>query len=161
MRRLRKWASVSPTACRLGYFGTGCGRPHDLQTYAECVSSPGTLPNVTRSRATSMNYSKPLLSLVLLAAAHAWAQTSPLPQIRQNGTVRQLFVDDKPFLMLAGELHHSSASSVEYMKPIWDKLAALHLNTVIGTVRWELIEPAEGKFDFSLVDEQIRNAQER
>jgi hypothetical protein len=36
--------------------------------------------------------------------------------------------------MLAGELHNSSASSVEYMKPIWDKLAAMHLNTVVGTV---------------------------
>jgi len=43
---------------------------------------------------------------------------------------KQLFVDDKPFIMLSGELHNSSPSSVEYMRPIWDKLAALHLNTV-------------------------------
>jgi hypothetical protein len=43
---------------------------------------------------------------------------------------KQLFVDDKPFIMLSGELHNPSASSVEYMRPIWDKLAALHLNTV-------------------------------
>jgi hypothetical protein len=46
-----------------------------------------------------------------------------LPQIRQNSAVKQLYVDGKPFIMLAGELHNSSASSVEYMKPIWDKLA--------------------------------------
>ena len=43
----------------------------------------------------------------------------------------------------------------EYMKPIWNNLAAMHLNTVIGTVSWELLEPEEGKFDFALVDAQI------
>ena len=72
-----------------------------------------------------------------------------LAQIRQNGSVKQFFVDDKPFIMLSGELHNSSPSSIEYMRPIWDKLSALHLNTVIGAVSWELVEPKEGKFDFS------------
>jgi len=32
-------------------------------------------------------------------------------------------------------------------------------NTVLSAVHWELIEPQEGKFDFSLVDSQIRDAQ--
>jgi len=62
--------------------------------------------------------------------------------------------------MLAGELHNSSASSPEYMKPAWDKLAAMHLNTVIGTVSWELIEPEENKFDFSQVDAEIQAARQ-
>lgn len=31
------------------------------------------------------------------------------------------------FIMLSGELHNSSASRVEYMKPIWTKLVAMHL----------------------------------
>lgn len=99
--------------------------------------------------------------LVLWAAGTCLAQPAPLPQIRQNGAVKQLFVDNKPFLLLAGELHNSSASSVEYMKPIWDKLGAMHLNTVIGTVSWELTEPVEGKFDFSLVDAQLASARAR
>ena len=69
-------------------------------------------------------------------------QTAPLPQIRQNGAVKQFFVDDKPYIMLAGELHNSRRFKlVEYMQPIWDKLAALHLNTVIGTASWEMVEP--------------------
>jgi hypothetical protein len=84
-----------------------------------------------------------------------------LPQIKQNGLVKHMFVDGKPYIMLAGELHNSSASSIEYMKPVWNKLTALHLNTVVSTVSWELIEPAEGKFDFSLIDAQIREAQKR
>lgn len=102
-----------------------------------------------------------LLPLTLIAASSVAAQTIALPQIRQNGAVKQLYVENQPFIMLAGELHNSSASSIEYMKPIWDKLAAMHLNTVIGTVSWELMEPEEGKFDFSLVDDQIRNARQR
>jgi hypothetical protein len=102
-----------------------------------------------------------VISLFLCAAVTCEAQTAPLPQIRQNGAVKQFFVDDKPFIMLSGELHNSSASSVEYMRPIWEKLAALHLNTVIGTASWELVEPEEGKFDFSLVDDQINQARQR
>ena len=108
-----------------------------------------------------MAYMKFGISLLLFAAVTCEAQTFPLPQIRQNGAVKQFFVDDKPYIALAGELHNSSASSVEYMRPIWDKLTALHLNTVIGTASWELVEPKEGKFDFSLVDDQINQARQR
>ena len=76
----------------------------------------------------------------------------PLPQIKQNGAVKQMFVDGKPFIMLSGELHNSSASSIEYMKPIWDKLTEMNLNTVVSTINWELLEPEEGRFNFDLVD---------
>jgi hypothetical protein len=85
----------------------------------------------------------------------------PLPQIKQNGVVKQMFVDGKPYIMLAGELHNSSASSTGYMKPIWDKLKAMNLNTVVSTVSWELVEPEEGKFNFDLVDAQITEAGKR
>jgi hypothetical protein len=98
-----------------------------------------------------------MMGLALVAAA----QTAPLPQIRPHGAVKQLYVDNRAFVMLAGELHNSSASSVEYMKPIWDKLALMHLNTVIGTASWELVEPQEGKYDFALVDAQIQSARQR
>ncbi len=81
-----------------------------------------------------------------------------IPHLEKHGTATQLIVDDKPFVMLAGELHNSSASSLEYMQPIWDRLVALNLNTVLATVSWELLEPEEGKFDFSLVDGLIEEA---
>lgn len=108
-----------------------------------------------------MRFSRLLIPAILCAAGYCTAQPAPLPQVHQNGAVRQFFVDNKPFIMLAGELHNSSASSIDYMKPIWDQLAAMHLNTVIGTVSWELLEPEEGRFDFSLVDAQIREARQR
>src|SRR5580698_6411908 len=86
----------------------------------------------------------------------ALAQTSPtLPHLQKNGQTVQMIVDGQPWIMLSGELHNSSASSAEYMRPIWDKLSSMNLNTVIGTVSWELIEPEEGQFDFSSVDVQI------
>jgi hypothetical protein len=107
-----------------------------------------------------MRHPRVLASLMVCAATICAAQSAALPQIRPNGAAKQLFVDDKPFIVLGGELHNSSASSIEYMKTIWDKLAAMHLNTVIGTVSWELIEPDEGKFDFSLVDSQIEEARQ-
>ncbi|HKC85807.1 MAG TPA: glycoside hydrolase family 42, partial [Blastocatellia bacterium] len=86
------------------------------------------------------------------------AQPSSLPHLRKQGVATQLVVDGKPFLVLGGELGNSSSSSLEYMRPIWPKLVALNLNTVLVPVYWELIEPVEGKFDFTLVHGLIQEA---
>jgi len=89
---------------------------------------------------------------------HSNGQTTSIPRLTKNGAHVQLIVDNKPFLVLGGELGNSSASSNEYMRPIWPKLQQMNLNTVIAPVYWELMEPVEGKFDFSLVDSLIKNA---
>ena len=91
----------------------------------------------------------------------ACAQSQPIntiPHLQQQGTAKQLMVDGKPFLALAGELRNSTTSSQAYMKPIWPRLTAAHLNTVLAAVTWELIEPQEGQFDFTLVDELLKDA---
>ncbi|GGB23565.1 beta-galactosidase [Mucilaginibacter rubeus] len=62
--------------------------------------------------------------------------------------------------MTGGELGNSSASSAAYMTPIWPKLQKMHLNTVIAPVYWELLEPQEGKFNFTLVDDLIKSARQ-
>ncbi|HZS03606.1 MAG TPA: DUF5597 domain-containing protein [Blastocatellia bacterium] len=92
------------------------------------------------------------------ATAARGAQSNSIPHLRKQGTAVQLIVDGKPFLALGGELGNSSSSSLEYMRPIWPKLGALNLNTVLVPVYWELVEPAEGRFDFSLVDGLIEEA---
>jgi hypothetical protein len=88
--------------------------------------------------------------------------TSPnhSPYLRQKGTATQLIVDGKPFLILGGELGNSSTSSLEYMKPVWPKLVQMNLNTVLAPVYWELMEPQEGQFDFTLVDGLIDDARQ-
>jgi len=94
----------------------------------------------------------------VLGAISTRGAESDIPHLRKQGAATQLIVDGKPYLSLAAELNNSSASSLEYMKPLWPRLAATHINTVLATVSWELIEPVEGKFDFKLVDGLIDEA---
>ena len=86
---------------------------------------------------------------------------SPIPHLRPQGSAQQLIVDGQPFLMLAGEIHNSTSSSLAYMEPIWDRLAAMNLNTVIAPLYWELIEPQEGTYDFGLLDGLVEGARKR
>src|ERR1039457_7234357 len=90
-------------------------------------------------------------ALLWLLAALPVASQSKLvtntPHLERRGDTTQLIVDGKPFLVLGGELYNNSATSLEYMKPVWPRLAAMHLNTVLAPVSWALLEPSEGKFE--------------
>jgi beta-galactosidase GanA len=101
-----------------------------------------------------------LLSLVITGVVprSSAGQQASIPHLRQQGTATQLIVNDRPFLALAGELGNSSSSNLDYMQPVWDRLVKLNLNTVIVPVYWELIEPVEGKFNFTVVDGLISEA---
>jgi len=88
----------------------------------------------------------------------AGAASSDIPHLRKQGTATQLIVDGKPFLARAGELTNNSATSLEFMQPVWPKLVDGKLNTVLAGVSWAQIEPEEGKFDFSVPDGVIRDA---
>ncbi|KAF5229121.1 hypothetical protein FANTH_14301 [Fusarium anthophilum] len=74
-----------------------------------------------------------------------------------NGTW-ELLVDEKPFLILGAELHNSSMSSSRYMSQVWQQLADSGINTVLGAVSWEDIEPREGEFQFTELDAIIEGA---
>jgi beta-galactosidase GanA len=103
-----------------------------------------------------------LIASLCLSVACAGEHTSKpafeAPHLRVQGEATQLIVDGRPFLMLAGELGNSTASDLEYLREYWPRLQALHLNTVLAPVYWELIEPEEGRFDFALVDGLIEDA---
>lgn len=70
----------------------------------------------------------------------------------------QLIVNGKPYLMIAGELHNSSASTAAYLNSLWPSLKALNLNTVLAAVTWEQVEPQEGVYDFTTIDNLIEGA---
>jgi hypothetical protein len=96
-----------------------------------------------------------ILTLMAMSVA-AIAQS--LPHLVKNGNATQLMVHDKPFLILGGELGNSSASDLKYMADIWPKISQMKLNTLLTPVYWELLEPKEGIFDFTLVDSMITEA---
>lgn len=108
-----------------------------------------------------------LLSLLVLAAGAklfaappvAGVQTST-PYLAHEHGATQIVVNGKPFLVRGGELENSSASSLDFLDTVWPKVEAMHFNTVLAPVYWQLVEPREGSFDFSTVDGLIRGARE-
>ena len=44
------------------------------------------------------------------------------------------------------------------MEPLWANLKEGGMNTVLAVVTWEQVEPVEGQFDFTVVDEMIKAA---
>ncbi|SHL78446.1 GH35 family beta-galactosidase [Flavobacterium saccharophilum] len=100
---------------------------------------------------------KRLFLLFLIAMQFGFGQEK-IPHLQKKGNKTQLMVNEKPFLILGGELGNSSATSMESMESIWPKLKDMNLNTVLTPIYWELIEKEEGRFDFSLVDDLILRA---
>ena len=100
-----------------------------------------------------------LFSALAILPADAYSQgTSEIPHLVKQGTASHLIVNGKPLLMLAGETGNSSASDLASMNTIWPKVVAMHLNTLVVPVYWELVEPKEGEFNFTLVDSIIASA---
>ena len=84
-----------------------------------------------------------------------------IPYIASDRGIPTLYVHDKPFFALGGELHNSSASNLDYMaSSVWPNLKGLNMNTVILPLYWECVEPEEGRYDFTLLDGLVAQARE-
>jgi hypothetical protein len=81
-----------------------------------------------------------------------------MPRLEQRDGMTKLIVDGRPFICVAGELRNSTSSDVEAAKAAFARLAQANLNTILTVVSWDLIEPEEGRFDFSLIDYQLEAA---
>ena len=84
-----------------------------------------------------------------------------IPHIEKKNGRSVLMVGDRPFILLAGEVHNSDSSSPEYMEKIWDIAQELGMNTLLLPVTWETVEPEEGRFDFALPQALIDQARSR
>jgi hypothetical protein len=98
-----------------------------------------------------------LAAAVALAGALSLSAAEP-PRLVRSAERVDLIVDGRPWLILGGELRNSSASTAEFMQPIWPHLRSLHLNTALVPVAWHQLEPQEGRFDFALVDALLDGA---
>ena len=106
-----------------------------------------------------MNRMGQMLVGLFLLVGTAGAQS--MAHLEKHGTTTQLVVDGKPYLVLGGELANTASSSIEYMKPVWPRLAKMHLNTVLTGMSWAQFEPEEGKFDYTLVDDLLAGARQQ
>ena len=74
-------------------------------------------------------------------------------------TTQSIFAADRlsalPCPILGGELSNSAATSVQDIDEVMLRMRALGLNTVLVPAYWELMEPVEGEFDFTLIDRTI------
>lgn len=101
--------------------------------------------------------------ILLMGTSILKAQTStntevPSRLVKNKNGSWQLIVNGKPFIMLAGELHNSSASTIEYLNSLWASLKTLNLNTVLAPIAWEQFEPQEGTFDYTLINSMLEGA---
>lgn len=91
----------------------------------------------------------------LLAAATTAA--APMPRLSKEKNGFQFLVDDKPFLILGIQTGNSSGYPGE-LERTWPLLKRLHVNTVEIPIQWQAVEPAEGRFDFQIVDGLVAGA---
>lgn len=67
----------------------------------------------------------------------------------------------KPVLVLGVQCHNSSAYDAAEMETAWQVLEQMNGNTMEVPVYWDKIEPEEGRFDFSIVDDLLDQARAR
>jgi hypothetical protein len=92
---------------------------------------------------------------VFALLSHSFAGEAP--KLVQKDGRYALMVDGRPYLILGGQIHNSSAWPIE-LPQVWESMAALHANTIEAPVYWEQSEPQEGHFDFTNVDQIVEGA---
>jgi len=96
-------------------------------------------------------------SALFALTALPFAVAVEAPQLIQKDGRYALLVEGRPYLVLGGQIHNSSAWPSE-LPQVWESMAALHANTVEAPVYWEQMEPKQGHFDFANVDRLVEGA---
>ena len=83
-----------------------------------------------------------------------------IPYLTARGHKTALIVNGEPFIAMGGEVHNSDSSSPQYMEHIWQIADELGMNTLLLPVSWEMCEPEEGVFDFTVAQKLIIQARD-
>ncbi|HVT79700.1 MAG TPA: DUF5597 domain-containing protein [Phycisphaerae bacterium] len=100
----------------------------------------------------------PMVAAVMLTGCTAQEMQREMPHLEKRDGMTKLIVDGRPFICVAGELANSTSSDRQATEAAIPRLAKANLNTILSVVSWDLVEPREGVFDFSIVDYQIAAA---
>src|SRR5258708_37232237 len=109
-----------------------------------------------------MKISSNLVSLVIASFIFVAGRSSfavEAPKIVHKDGRSALFVAGEPYLMLGAQMDNSSEWP-STLPDVWEAVAKIHANTLGAPVYWEQMEPHPGTFDFTNVDQLIREAQE-
>ncbi|UIJ47295.1 DUF5597 domain-containing protein [Sphingomonas cannabina] len=96
------------------------------------------------------------LALAEPAAAQS-AEATPIPQLVTRGGRHALLVDGAPFLILGAQVNNSS-NYPEPLSTAWPLLDRIHANTVEVPIAWQQVEPEEGRFDLSFLQNLLDQA---
>ncbi len=84
----------------------------------------------------------------------AGARAADLPQLEHKDGRYTLMVDGHPYFPLGAQVGNSSGWP-EKLEDLWPKVEAVHLNTLEVPVYWEQMEPREGVFDDTVVEDVV------
>src|SRR3954454_14366633 len=87
----------------------------------------------------------------LLLICFSAGSAAEAPRLVQKDGRYALLVDGKPFLVLGGQIHNSSAWRSE-LPQVWASLEALHANTIEAPIYWDPSEAELRSFDYTNVD---------
>jgi beta-galactosidase GanA len=99
-----------------------------------------------------------LMLAALASAAPAMAQApTAVPRIETRGGRHALIVDGAPFTILGGQVNNSS-NYPDALRTAWPVLDRVGANTVEVPIAWQQVEPEEGRFDLSFLQELLDQA---
>ena len=100
-----------------------------------------------------------LTMTMALDQTHGQPPAAPMPTLIEKNGRHALLVDGKPFLILGGQAHNSSAWPA-MLPNLWQSIETLHANTLEVPIYWEQIEPQQDHFDLSLIDTLLLQARQ-
>ena len=99
-----------------------------------------------------------ILAIAIMSGCAAHVAAQSVLERHDNGA--HLTVNGQPMLILGGELSNSAATCFDDIDRVMPEMKRLGLNTVLVPAQWDLIEPREGEYDFSLIGRAIDKARE-
>lgn len=81
-------------------------------------------------------------------------------EFREHNGLRKLFVDGRPFLALGIQIDFLNCTKVEDFDWLFPHIVKMGCNTVYFPVRWFVVEPTEGSFDWTVLDHALARCRE-